>query len=158
MITQYFIVITILTVTVILFILDVIRIDLVAILCMLSLGWSGALEPLEAISGFSSNAVFAMMAVMVMGYGISQTGIMERFSNRILKLASHSKAKLILLVSLSVGLISAFMQNVGAADLFLPVILTIARKKNYSPSMLKGTLGSGFTTSHFIFLFLFYIL
>jgi len=141
MITQYFIVITILIVTVILFILDVIRIDLVAILCMLTLGWSGVLEPLEVIAGFSSNAVFAMMAVMVMGYGISQTGIMERFSNRILKLASHSKEKLILLVSLSVGLISAFMQNVGAAALFLPVILTIARKKNYSPSMLIMPMG-----------------
>ena len=141
MITQYFIVITILIVTVILFILDVIRIDLVAILCMLTLGWSGVLEPFEAISGFSSNAVFAMMAVMVMGYGISQTGIMERFSNRILKLASHSKVKLILLVLLSVGLISAFMQNVGAVALFLPVILTIARKKNYSPSMLIMPMG-----------------
>lgn len=52
MITQYFIVITILIVTVIFFILDVLRIDLVAILCMLTLGWSGVLEPLEAIPDF----------------------------------------------------------------------------------------------------------
>ncbi len=141
MITQYFIVITILIVTVIFFILDVLRIDLVAILCMLTLGWSGVLEPLEAISGFSSNAVFAMMAVMVMGYGISQTGVMERFSAWILKIASHSKRKLILMVSLSVGLISAFMQNVGAVALFLPVTLTIARKNNYSPSELIMPMG-----------------
>ena len=141
MITQYFIVITILIVTVILFILDVLRIDLVAILCMLTLGWSGVLEPLEAISGFSSNAVFAMMAVMVMGYGISQTGVMERFSAWILKIASHSKRKLILMVSLSVGLISSFMQNVGAVALFLPVTLTIARKNNYSPSELIMPMG-----------------
>ena len=141
MITQYFIVITILIVTVIFFILDVLRIDLVAILCMLTLGWSGVLEPLEAISGFSSNAVFAMMAVMVMGYGISQTGVMERFSAWILKIASHSKRKLILMVSLSVGLISSFMQNVGAVALFLPVTLTIARKNNYSPSELIMPMG-----------------
>ena len=141
MISQYFMVITILVVTVILFILDVFRIDLVAILCMLALGWTGILKPLEAISGFSSNAVITMMAVMVMGYGISQTGVMERFSNWILKLVAHSKRKLILLVSLSVGLISAFMQNVGAAVLFLPVVLTIAKKENYSPSELIMPMG-----------------
>jgi len=136
MISQHFIMITILVVTVILFILNVFRIDLVAILCMLTLGWTGILKPFEAISGFSSNAVLAMMAVMVMGYGIFQTGVMERFSNWILKMVAHSKGKLILLVSLSVGLISAFMQNVGAAALFLPVILIIAKKENYSPSEL----------------------
>ena len=141
MITQYFIVVTILVITIILFILDIFRIDLVAILCMLTLGWSGVLEPLEAISGFSSNAVFAMMAVMVMGYGISQTGVMDRFSNWILRLVSHSKRKLILLVSLSVGLISAFMQNVGAAALFLPIILTVARKEKFSPSELVMPMG-----------------
>lgn len=141
MISQHFIMITILFVTVILFILDVFRIDLVAILCMLALGWTGILKPLEAISGFSSNAVLSMMAVMVMGYGIFQTGIMERFSNWILKLVAHSKGKLILLVSLSVGLISAFMQNIGAAALFLPVILIIAKKENYSPSELIMPMG-----------------
>lgn len=141
MIPQYFIVITILVVTVILFILNVFRIDLVAILCMLTLVWTGILEPLEAISGFSSNAVIAMIAVMVMGYGISQTGVMERFSKWILRLVTHSKRKLILLVSLSVGLISAFMQNVGAAALFLPIILIIAKKEDYSPSELIMPMG-----------------
>ena len=128
MISQQFIVIIILVVTVILFILDVLRIDLVAILCMLALGWSGILEPLETISGFSSNAVIAMMAVMVMGYGLSQTGLMDRFAGWILKIVAGSKRKLMVLVSLSVGLLSAFMQNIGAAALFLPVTLTIAQE------------------------------
>ncbi|OGD15622.1 hypothetical protein A2V47_05050 [Candidatus Atribacteria bacterium RBG_19FT_COMBO_35_14] len=140
-ISHYSIMITILVVTVILFILDVFRIDLIAILCMLTLSWTGILTPLEVISGFSSNAVIAMIAVMVMGYGISQTEIMERFSNWILKLAGHSKQKLILLVSLSVGLLSAFIQNVGAAALFLPIILRIAKKENYSPSELIMPMG-----------------
>ncbi|MEW6334069.1 MAG: hypothetical protein AB1558_07345 [Thermodesulfobacteriota bacterium] len=34
---------------------------------MLALGWTGVLRPPEALSGFSSNAVIAMIAVMVMG-------------------------------------------------------------------------------------------
>lgn len=141
MIDQHFLVIAILLVTVFLFIWDVLRMDLVAVLCMLALGWSGILEPLDAISGFSSNAVIAMIAVMVMGYDISKTGIMEQFAGWIVKTVSGSKRKLIVLVSLSVGLLSAFMQNVGAAALFLPVILTIAKEEDYHPSELIMPMG-----------------
>lgn len=141
MLTQQLIVIVILIVTVILFIFDVLRVDLVAILCMLTLGWSGILKPLEVISGFSSNAVIAMIAVMVMGFGISKTGIMEKFSRWILKIVSGSKRKLIFIVSLSVGLVSAFIQNIGAAALFLPIIITIAKKENYHPSELIMPVG-----------------
>jgi di/tricarboxylate transporter len=141
MLTQQVVVIVILIVTITLFIFDVLRVDLVAILCMLALGWSGILEPLEVISGFSSNAVIAMIAVMVMGYGISKTGIMEKFSRWIIKIVSGSKRKLIVLVSLSVGLISAFIQNIGAAALFLPIIIIIAKKENYHPSELIMPMG-----------------
>ena len=141
MFTQYYIVITILIFAVILFIFDILRVDLVAILCLLALGWSGVLEPWEAISGFSSNAVIAMMAVLVMGYGLSQTGIVDRFSLFILAQVGKSKLKLILLVSLSVGLVSAFMQNVGAAALFLPVVLNVAKKEGLSPSELIMPMG-----------------
>jgi di/tricarboxylate transporter len=141
MLTGQLIVIAILVVTVIFFVLDFLRIDLVAILCMLALAWCGILEPLEAISGFSSNAVIAMIAVMVMGSGISKTGIMEKFSGWILRIVSGSKRKLIFLVSLSVGLISAFIQNIGAAALFLPVIVTMAKKEKYHPSELIMPMG-----------------
>ncbi|MDD4765572.1 MAG: SLC13 family permease, partial [Atribacterota bacterium] len=141
MLTQQLIVIIILIATIMLFIFDILRVDLVAILCMLSLGWSGILEPLEAISGFSSNAVIAMIAVMVIGSGIYKTGIMEKFSRWIIKIVSGNKRKLIVLVSLSVGLISAFIQNIGAAALFLPVIIIIAKKENYHPSELIMPMG-----------------
>ncbi|HRV71681.1 MAG TPA: hypothetical protein P5541_06560, partial [Thermovirgaceae bacterium] len=61
------VVLTILMVTVFFMIFDVFRIDIVAILCMLALGWTGILTPGEVFSGFSSNAVIAMMAVMILG-------------------------------------------------------------------------------------------
>jgi len=141
MVSQHFVVITILVITVILFFLDVLRIDLVAILGMLALGWTGILEPLEAISGCSSNAVIAMIAVMVMGYGISRTGIMRQFAGWISTISSGNKRILIVLVSLSVGLMSAFIQNIGAAALFLPVIMAIAKKEGYHPSEMIMPMG-----------------
>lgn len=87
------IVLAILAGTVIMLVLDVVRIDVVAILNMLALAWSGVLAPQEALSGFSSNAVIAMMAVMIMGRGVARTGLMDRFSRAVVRLAGEKKIK-----------------------------------------------------------------
>ena len=61
------IVLLILSVTVKMLVLDVVRIDIVAIGCMLALGWTGILNPEEVFSGFFSNAVIAMLSVIILG-------------------------------------------------------------------------------------------
>ena len=134
-------VLSVLILTVLLLVFEVLRIDLIAVLCMLALGWSGILTPGEALSGFSSNAVIAMMAVMIMGNGIAKTGVMNLFAGFILGIVGSSKRKLIGLVSLSVGMLSAFMQNVGAAALFLPAVLHISKRERIPASELIMPLG-----------------
>ena len=123
------VVLIILSVTVFFLVVDIVRIDVVAIISMLALGWSGVLSPEEVFSGFSSNAVIAMMAVMILGRGIAKTGIMDRFSRAVLKRAGTGRRRLVGLLSLSVGLLSGFIQNIGAAALFLPGILNISRRE-----------------------------
>jgi Na+/H+ antiporter NhaD/arsenite permease-like protein len=59
---QLLVVLAILGVTVILIVTEVFRIDVVAILAMLSLTWVGSITPQQARSGFSSNAVLAIIA------------------------------------------------------------------------------------------------
>lgn len=135
------IVLSILLITIILLVFEVFRIDLIAILCMLALGWSGVLTPGETLSGFSSNAVIAMIAVMIMGTGISKTGIMNTFAGFVLRISGSSKRKIIGLVSASAGLLSAFMQNVGAVALFLPAVLNISKREKIPASELIMPLG-----------------
>ena len=81
---------SVLILTVLLLVFGVLRIDLIAVLCMLALGWFGILTPGEALSGFSSNAVIAMIAVMAMGNGVAKTGVMNRFAGFILGIAGNS--------------------------------------------------------------------
>jgi len=138
---QIITVLVILSFTIILLILDIFRIDIVAILCMLSLGWTGILKPVEMLSGFSSNAVIAMISVMIMGNGIAKTGVMNKVAQYIIRLAGKSRQKIIGLVSISVGIISAFMQNVGSAALFLPAVLNISKKERIPASELIMPLG-----------------
>ncbi len=139
--TGIMIVLIILVATAALLILDIIRIDVVAILCMLALAWTGILQPLEALAGFSSNAVITMIAVMIMGRGITRTGVMAGFARLVLKYAGNSRRRIVATVSTAVGLMSGFIQNIGSAVLFLPAILNISRRKKIPASNLIMPIG-----------------
>jgi di/tricarboxylate transporter len=138
---EIIIVLSILVTVAVLLIVDKLRIDVVAILCMLALAWTGVLEPLEALSGFSSNAVITMIAVMIMGRGIARTGLMEGFSRLVLKYTGNSQRRIVAVVSAATGLLSGFIQNIGAAVLFLPAILNISRRKKIPASSLIMPIG-----------------
>lgn len=135
------IVLVILSATVILLVLDLVRIDIVAIGCMLALGWTGVLNSQEMFSGFSSNAVIAMLSVMILGRGIARTGIMDEFSKFIISKAGSRKRNLVGLLSISAGLLSGLIQNIGAAALFLPGIMQVSRRTKIPASSLIMPIG-----------------
>lgn len=135
------IVLVILSVTVIMLVIDVVRIDIVAIGCMLALGWTGILNPQEMFSGFSSNAVIAMLSVMILGKGISRTGIMDEFAKIVVRRAGTRRRNIVGLLSISTGLISGLIQNIGAAALFLPGIMQVSHRTKLPPSALIMPIG-----------------
>lgn len=134
-------VLIILSATILLLVFEVVRLDLVAFLCLLALSWSGILTPQEAFAGFSSNAVVVVASVMILGQGITKTGLMDRYARLLLTMIGKDRAKLVAVVSLASGSISAFIQNVGAAALFLPGIKTIARHSKIPASSLIMPIG-----------------
>ncbi len=134
-------VLIILIATVVALVFEFVRIDVVALVCMLALGWSGVLTPQETLSGFSSNAVIAMIAVMILGQGITKTGIMDRFSRAVLEKVGTKKSNVVAVMSASVGMLSGLIQNIGAAVLFLPGILNISRREKIPASALIMPIG-----------------
>jgi len=118
--------------TIILFITETFRVDIIAIIVMLTLGWTGLLTPAEAFSGLSSNAVIAIIAIMIIGYGMEQSGVMQKITRPLLKIAGENEKKLTAILSLSAGLVSALMQNIGVIALFLPVVRKMTAKLNLS--------------------------
>ncbi|MGM0647879.1 MAG: SLC13 family permease [Bacteroidota bacterium] len=139
--TGIIIVLLILSLTVVMFVIDIVRIDLVAISGMLALGWSGILTPEEMFSGFSGNAVISIIAVMIMGRGIARTGLMDRFSIAMIKLAGSGRRPLTAIMSTILGVISGFVQNIGTAALFLPGMLNVSRRTKIPASALLLPLG-----------------
>ena len=138
----------ILGLTIFLFVSEVVRVDVAAISIMVLLGltslvpgYSG-LVPLEHLFvGYSSNAVISIIAVMIIGAGLDKTGIMSQLAGKILKYGGEAESRVISVISVAVGVISSFMQNIGAAALFLPVVSRIARRGNLPISRLLMPMG-----------------
>lgn len=141
MTAEIWILFAILTVLIVMFITELFRVDVIAIICMLSLIWTGLLTPAEAFSGFAGSAVISVIAVMILGYGIEQSGLMKKVAKPIVKFAGKSENRLTTLVSLTVGVISSFMQNIGAAALFLPALRRISREADIPASRLLMPMG-----------------
>ncbi len=116
----------ILAYTVLMFVTEVIRVDVAALLILVMLGLSGLVPDTHLFDGFASNAVIAIIAVMILGAGLDRTGVMTAVANLILKIGGKTEKSVMPVVSLTVGGISGFMQNVGATALFLPVMSKIS--------------------------------
>lgn len=127
--------------TIFLFIIDKLRVDVVAILVMITLPWFGLVTPSETFSGLSSNAVISIMAVMILGYGVDKSGVMDHLTKPILTIAGESQKRLIAVIGGAVGVLSAFIQNIGATALFLPAVLKISNQTKIPPSKLLMPIG-----------------
>lgn len=145
---EMMVVLAILVVTVLLFVTEVFRIDFSAILVMIALGLLSQVpgldnlaDPTRLFEGFSSNAVISIIAVMILGAGLDRTGLMSQLASVILKYGGQTEARIIPIISGTVGLISSFMQNVGAAALFLPVVSRISTRTGLPLSRLLMPMG-----------------
>ncbi len=138
---QIGLVILVLGAAIALFITEIVRVDVVAIIMMVTLPLLGLVTPKEAFSGLSSNAVVSIIAVIIIGAGLDKTGIMNRVANPIVKFAGDSYSKLISGISGTVAIISSFMQNIGAAALFLPASMRVSKQLDIPLSRLLMPMG-----------------
>jgi len=142
----------ILMLTIYLFAFEVVGVDVAAVTIMVLLGLTTLFAPLMGLEqglvdnkhlfdGFSSNAVMSIIAVMIIGAGLDKTGIMSNVAALILKYGGTTEKRIIPIVSATVGVISSFMQNVGAAALFLPVVSRISARSGLPMSRLLMPMG-----------------
>ncbi|WP_428610436.1 SLC13 family permease [Sedimenticola sp.] len=138
--------------TIYLFAFEVVGVDVAAIVIMVLLGLTSLAAPLMGLSaglvdtqhlfdGFSSNAVISIIAVMIIGAGLDRTGVMSKVAAFILKIGGKTEGRIIPIISGTVAIISSFMQNVGAAALFLPVVSRISARAELPMSRLLMPMG-----------------
>ncbi|MEJ2212128.1 MAG: SLC13 family permease [Anaerolineae bacterium] len=126
----------ILGVSILLFILDWLRVDIVALLILLTLILTGLITPTEAFAGFSSPAVITVWAIFIVSGGLFHTGVANLVGDRLLQVAGKSLSRLLGLLMGTVGLMSGVMNNVGATAVLLPAVISISRRLRTNPSRL----------------------
>ncbi|MCP4718277.1 MAG: SLC13 family permease [Desulfobacteraceae bacterium] len=109
-------------IAVLFFIMEWVRVDVVAMAMMVLLPELGLLNARDTFKGISSNAVMAIIGVMIISYGLNRSGLVNRLIQPLLKLVGKSPKRLTIIFSCLIALISSVMQNTGAAVLFLPGI------------------------------------
>jgi di/tricarboxylate transporter len=143
---------SILLLTIYLFVFEIVEVDVAAICIMVLLGLTSLVGPMFGIEqpfvpaqhlfdGFASNAVISIVAVMIIGKGLDKTGVMNVVAGAILKHGGTTEKRIIPLISTTVAIISSFMQNVGAAALFLPVVSRISARSGLPLSRLLMPMG-----------------
>lgn len=117
-----------------LFISGRLRYDVVAVLALLVALLLGIVSPTDAFSGFSDDIVIIVASALVVSGAVARSGIMESAVQRFAPGLKGVRSQMLLLVGV-VTLLSAFVKNIGALAIMIPIALQFARRSGVSPSV-----------------------
>lgn len=126
-----------------LFLTEKLPVDLTAFLGLIVLVFAGYVTPAEAFQGFSSPAVITMLSVFILGAALLETGVADGIAAHIHRLVGSSEIRLIIVLMLVAGVLSAFMNNIAATAVLMPAVATLAPRAGLSPSRLFMPLAFG---------------
>ena len=118
------------------------RHDMVAGASLLACILTGLVTPEEAFTGFSHPAVITVACVLIISYGLQQTGAVDVLTQRLLPSSAGPTLSIFALTTLA-ALLSGFMNNVGALALLMPVAIQIAVNQGLPPGRVLMPLAFG---------------
>lgn len=109
----------------VLFVSDRLRYDLVAGLALAAGLLTGIIPADKAFSGFASPVIIIIASVLVISRAIAVSGVIDTLMRRLLRYL-HSTTTQIGVLTAAVTFISAFVKNVGALGVFIPIAIQTA--------------------------------
>lgn len=136
------IVFAVLGTTLALFVWNRLRFDVVAMLALLAVAITGLVPTESLFAGFGHPAVITVAAVLVISQGLVNGGVVDNIA-RLLGRIGHRPTLQVFTLTGVVALCSAFINNVGALALLMPVAIWMSREAGRSPSLLLMPLAFG---------------
>lgn len=126
------------------------RYDVVAVLTLLVVVLTGVVPAADAFAGFGHAAVVAVAGVLIVSRGLRNSGAVDVIARILGWVGDRPTAQVAALTAL-VAVCSAFMNNVGALALLMPVAIQMATRSGHPPSLVLmplafGSLLGGMTT------------
>jgi di/tricarboxylate transporter len=116
-----------------LFIWGRLRYDIVAALALLAAVLAGIVPYDKAFKGFSDDIVIIVGSALVVSAAVARSGVVEVALTRYGSGIVSVRTQMFVLVA-AVALLSAFVKNIGALAIMIPIALQMARRSNVSPS------------------------
>ncbi len=129
------VVFAVLGIALVLFIRGPFRYDAVALLALFAVTVTGVIPAGEAFAGFGHPAVITVAAVLVISAALQEAGLVDLLASGLARLGTRIAINVFVL-SVVVAVLSAFMNNVGALALMMPVAIRMATRGGFPPSVL----------------------
>jgi di/tricarboxylate transporter len=110
------------------------RYDVVAAGALLAAVAVGVVPYDAAFSGFSDDIVIIVGSALLVSAAVARSGIMEVAIQRVAPSLRGVRAQLVVLV-LVVTVLSAFVKNIGALAIMMPIAFQFAKRSSVSPSV-----------------------
>ncbi|MEX0672745.1 MAG: SLC13 family permease [Candidatus Paceibacterota bacterium] len=115
------------------FIRGKLRYDIVSLLALLAIIFAGLLAPEEAFVSFGHPAIIIVASMFIISQGLVLSGVIDIIGRKFISIGHHPIIQLFLLIVV-VAFVSAFVNNIGALALFLPIAIHVAKDNDISPS------------------------
>lgn len=131
-----FLVLSIIAITVVLFVTEIVRVDVVACLVLVLLGLTKLVPSEELFSGFSSDAVIALIGIMIISAGLERSGVVAKLAFIIMRLGGSQEDRIRLLLMGVGGVCAGFLRSVSTVALLLPIVTRIRHATGIAKSRL----------------------
>jgi di/tricarboxylate transporter len=118
------------------------RYDLVAVLALLAGIAAGIVPANKAFTGFSDDIVIIVASALVVSAAVARSGVVERVVRMLGPYLTTITRQIVALVG-SVTVLSAFVKNIGALAMLMPIAFQLAKRTGTSPSSLLMPMSFG---------------
>jgi di/tricarboxylate transporter len=113
----------------VLFVWGRLRYDMVALVTLLVAVAAGIVPHDKAFSGFSDDIVVIVASALLVSGAVARSGVIERVLRRYGSHLTRTGTQVVAL-STTVAMLSAFVKNIGALAMLMPVAFQLARRNN----------------------------
>lgn len=140
----------ILLLTLALFVSERVRHDLVAVIALIACLLTGLVTPRNALHGFGDPAVIAVASVLIVGRALELSGVASALTTRMMPANAGFATRMSILL-MAGACLSAFMNNIAALVITMPIAAEIARTSKRPPGAILmplafATILGGMTT------------
>lgn len=111
-----------------------VRVDIVALCVLVALFALSLITPEQALYGFANQATITIAAMFIISTGLVRTGLVEWAARQLDSLSGKKEVRLVLVLSLTAALLSAFIINTAIVAIFIPVAMVLAKSRRIASS------------------------